>query len=131
MDPTDEIVKRNVAMESDGGTEDVRRYEVSFVKIVNIFPNIKQIHFLNWYQFDDTALQKLIAQIKRPNNKLIQIKFLYHDYIDPLSNHPFFKDPSELSKELVDEFQALGWSVHKPKEQKRKTGYALKLSRRS
>ena len=80
-------------------------WQVSFIKIINIWPQIEQIHFLNWYIFDDIALKKLIQIIKMNNNKLKHVKFLYYDYKGKISDYPFFFNPNNLSKHLLDELQ--------------------------
>ena len=99
---------------SDSGEttgENEKVYVVSFDKILNLFPNIQEIHFLNWYTFDDEALRKLIAAIGREECRLKQVKFLYFDFKGPISAHPFFADPDSLRADLVDQLEESNWEI--------------------
>merc|ERR1711933_527692 len=72
-----------------------KRYAVSFEKIINIFENVQEIHFINEYKFDDDIMHKLVNQIKKKENKLRCVKFLYYDYVDNRNkNTPSLPDNS-------------------------------------
>ena len=105
---------------ADGGTQDM----VSFEKLAFLFPNIRQIHFMNFYRFDDEALQRLIQQIRRRDCKLEQIKFLYYDYRGDLKGHRHFFDPNSLGSKLVAKLNALGWKMSFPRN---RNGYTVRL----
>ena len=102
---------------------------VSFKKIINLFPNVEQIHYFNLYPFDNDALRKLIDQIKKPENRLKQIKFLYYDYSDPLSEYPFFFDPTKLDRKLLDKLIRLKWCIKYPEEHNGRNGYRITVRR--
>ena len=78
-------------------------WDVSFEKIIKIFPNIKEIHFVNDYKFDNEALQKLINQIEKTDNKLHKVKFIYYDYDQQPTDCRNFFPPSELLEDKIYE----------------------------
>eukprot|EP01084_Bolivina_argentea_P304358 525598_1 len=99
-------------------------YEVSFKKLIALFPNTEQIVFLNWYKLDDSALRRLISQIRRKSNKLKCVKFLYYDYIDPLKDHPWFFDDKQLKQKYKNTLKKLNWEIRSKQDE---TGYCIKL----
>merc|ERR1712083_1292020 len=56
------------------------QWTVSFEKLSFLFPNLKQIHFMNSYRLDNETLQRLIDWLQHDGCKLEQIKFMYYDY---------------------------------------------------
>eukprot|EP00483_Globobulimina_turgida_P006391 UN06401 len=98
-------------------------YRVSFKKLITFFPNTEQIHFLNWYKFDNAALKALITQIKRKDNKLKAVKFLYYDYKE-LEEHQFFFDDKQLDKTKIEILRKQDWTIDGKLD---KTGYSIKL----
>ena len=107
------------------------KYIVSFIKIINLFPNIEEIHFLNWYMFDDIALEKLLLQIENKENALKRIKFLYYDYNDPLENCYFFNHPNNLNDNLIKKLQIKGWKINYKQETNGKNGYSIKIMKKN
>ena len=99
-------------------------YEVSFRKLMILFPNTEEIHFRNWYKLDNSALRKLIGQIKRKDNTLTAVKFLYYDYTDPLDKHLWFFDHKKLESSLLTKLEKANWTINAKKE---KAGYYIKL----
>ena len=126
-DETQREVQLPKVVKSEVHLKDNKMWSVSFRKIVHLFPNIHEIHFLNWWLLDNAALQRLIREIGREDNKLRQIKFMYYDFNDPLSEHPWFFDPQSLKKALLSELKSLNWRITFPKKQDRRAGYIIKL----
>ena len=113
------------------GQEEEDLYQVDFEKIINIFPYIREIHFMNWYTLNDHTLQNLIEQINKTDNKLEQIKFLYYDYKDPLKKHPFFFNPKYLTNSLcgnIVDGRGNKWELKYPDIMKnRRDGYRIRI----
>ena len=112
MDKTDEV---------DTETNE-RKWTISFKEITSIWPNVKELHFMNEYRFDNGVLQRLIDQIKPPSNKrkdntLRKVVFLYFDYLecDDGSGKPMesdkFMNPEGLDEKLRDKLLKLGWKI--------------------
>ena len=113
----------------DFETKDIKNsecYVVSFKKVVKIFVNVQQIHFINCYKFDDIALQKLIGFLhSNQKSKLKKIKFLYYDYpIKPKPEHTaldkrhfyptnpkIFFDPDRLDGKLLKTLDGMRWVI--------------------
>merc|ERR1711879_104231 len=91
-----------------------KRWIVSFEKLYFLFPNLKQIHFLNFYSLNDTVLERLISRIDHEDCKLEQIKFLYYDYIGSLNDYQHFYDPNLLDMELLQKLKSLQWKITYP-----------------
>ena len=96
-----------------------KKWIPSLDEIISVFPNVREIQFLNKYKFDDVFLQMLIKQIKRshPENKLEKVVFLYFDYDEtdgdgkPLDD-TIFQDPDALDGELEQELEnGLKWKI--------------------
>merc|ERR1712130_198380 len=51
------------------------KWIISFDKIVFVYPNAKELIFLNEYEFDDRVSKRLRKQIEKKDNKLIKISF--------------------------------------------------------
>merc|ERR1712228_1154890 len=58
----------------------MRKWVISFDEIVNVYPNVTELRFLNEYRFDDHVLQRLIRHIQRKDNKLKKVSFLWFNY---------------------------------------------------
>eukprot|EP01084_Bolivina_argentea_P320120 555385_1 len=58
------------------------KWIISFDEIITVYPNVKEIHFVNNYRFDEYVLGKLVDQIQRKDNvnKLKKVTFSYYDY---------------------------------------------------
>merc|ERR1712129_637102 len=103
------------------------KWSVSFEKIVNLVPNVEQIHFMNYYRFNDAVLRKLIVQIKNDKDrehKLKLIKFLYYDYDENIHDCPHYVDARKLK--LRKELKKLNWKMNVDED---KTGHCIKLCR--
>ena len=90
------VDKKGIAMVDINGKE---RYNVDFNKILTMFPNVQEIHYLNQYKFDGKALEKLLKVLdsnKARKGKLAlrRLRFLYYDYSE--------------TKEVKDEKTGLG-----------------------
>ena len=105
LDPTEQKINLPKVTEDDQDKMVSVLWNVSFIKIINLWPDIEQIHFFNWYRFDDNILEKLIEIIKMKDVKLKHVKFLYYDYEDPLDEYPFFFDPEKLNKGLLQKLE--------------------------
>jgi len=101
------------------------KWIVSFDKLLVLFPNLKQIHFLNSYRLDDVVLNRLITRIERDDCTLEQIKFVYYDYEGSLSKSLF--DPVSLDRGLVQKLESLRWKMSCPE---RRDGFVVKIQRR-
>merc|ERR1712157_410732 len=42
-----------------------RKWVISFDEITTVYPNVKEIHFLNEYRFSNHVLERLIKQIEK------------------------------------------------------------------
>jgi len=93
-----------------------QQWIVSFDKVLFLYPNLKQIHFLNLYKFDDEALRRLIAAIKLKDCKLGSIKFVYHDFEGSVHCCKHFYNPDLLDKKLMKKLDDLKWKVSYPKK---------------
>ena len=102
----------------------LKKWDVSFEKIVGIFPNIKEIHFVNDYKFDPVALKKLVKQIENKKNKLEKIKFIYYEYDKKPSDSTNFFDPKELNQQSLTK---LNWNI---RESNLNVGYKIRLFRK-
>merc|ERR550525_2018717 len=95
-----------------------RKWTISFEEILTVYPNVKELHFMNEYRFDDGVLQRLIEQIERKGNPLRKVVFLYFDYKDsgdgsgkPIGSSTF-QDPGYLEAKLLNKLQGkLGWRM--------------------
>ena len=117
--------KENVIVKSSNG----KQWIVSFEKLSAIFPNLKQIHFINLYRFDNETLQRLIDWLKCAECKLEQIKFMYYDYEGSLDENPYFYDPDTLGKELLSQLKRLKWRMSYPKDRDhdQQKGFIIRL----
>ena len=87
--------------DDDFDHEGRRDFTMSLDKIKRVFPNFEEVHFYNWYQCDDEALQSIIDFVKQDAQKqLKQIKFLYYDYVGDsiLNNTSYFYDPKQWNE---------------------------------
>eukprot|EP01084_Bolivina_argentea_P002738 5070_1 len=121
-------------MERMKGYNDVNTGEnkwiISFKEIITVYPNIKEIHFVNQYIFDNMLLEQLIIQISKHDNTIQKIVFLYYNYTDDPNDannkKPFkcttFKDPDdpEIQKKIPR-----GWKLKHGKNAN--TGYKIRL----
>ena len=103
--------------ERDLGTNE-RKWTISFREIVNVYPNLEEIHFMNHYRFDDGVLQRLIRQIQRKkSNHLRKVVFLYFDYRESdqygkPTNCRAFMDPEQLTPKLKGKLKYdLNWEI--------------------
>merc|ERR1712154_190524 len=94
--------------------ENEKEWIVSFEKLSFLFPNLKQIHFLNSYRFDDEVLKRLIKWIKCGKCKLEQIKFLYYDFVGSVDQCQYFYDPDSLNGKLKEKLKQLKWEISSP-----------------
>ena len=103
-------------------------------KIIAIFPNIKEIHFINDYKFDNEAFQSFLKQIEKKDNKLKKIKFIYYEYDDnndiddnkeneSIVTKPFIK-PKDLKQSLWDDLSKLDWTWRDSEDS---VGYKIRL----
>merc|ERR1712154_148259 len=76
-------------------------------KVLFLYPNLKQIHFLNLYKFDDEALRRLIAAIQRKDCKLGSIKFVYTAYEGSVNDCQHFYDPDSLDNKLMKKLKEM------------------------
>ena len=94
-----------------------KKYVISFEEIITVYPNVKEIHFINQYKFDNHVLQRFIEQIQKPDNKLGKISFSYYDYFktdksDKPSNDKIFMNPQYLDPIMVKKLtQELKWKI--------------------
>ncbi len=56
------------------------KWSVSFTKLLNIFPNIQEIHYINSYRFDNEAFKRLLDVLKNGKTNLHTIRFVYYNY---------------------------------------------------
>eukprot|EP01083_Nonionella_stella_P153537 493436_1 len=96
--------------------ENDNSYGVSFSKIVRIFENVKEIHFINQYKLDNVALNKLILYLDAHTDcKMKTIKFLYYNYDGPMCNCPndstIFHDPETLDGGLRKKLEEMSWNI--------------------
>ena len=85
-----------------------RKWTISFREITTIFPNVKELHFVNQYKFDDVVLQALIDQIQVVNNMVKKVVFQYFAYNRNVVGMPSemesdicFCDPRNLNSDLM------------------------------
>merc|ERR1719242_779399 len=96
-----------------------RKWTISFREITTIFPNVKILHFVNQYKFDDVVLKALIEQIQTVNNKVEKVVFQYFAYNRNVVGMPSetesdicFFDPRNLDANLVRILvKELGWKM--------------------
>merc|ERR1712228_300513 len=143
-------LKRFFMTESD--EKDVKtgdnRWDISFDEITTVYPNIKELHFINNYKFDNIALQRLIRHIQNGNlfrkqkgfkeyeNTIEKIAFLYYDYVDSEAdangkpiNHEMFYDPDHLNKESIKILKKEGWILKH--HNNGKTGYKIRILKKN
>jgi len=94
-----------------------RRWTISFEEILTVYPNVKELHFMNYYRFDDGVLRRLITQIKKRKNPLRKVVFLYFDYVDcgdgsgmPKESGTFV-NPDNFNGELTAMLEGRGWKL--------------------
>ena len=90
------------------------KWRLSLNKVLQIFTNMKDLHLLNFYKFDNAMLADLIKIIQ--NTKLRGISFLYYDYIESDSNgapinDAVFMNPDKLNKRLLGKLNDLNWKI--------------------
>eukprot|EP01083_Nonionella_stella_P223380 796161_1 len=97
-------------------TED--EWRISFEEITNVYPNVKELHFINEYRFSDEVLSDLIRHIrsKGKQNTIEKISFLYYNYKHPEgkgkpSNKNIFQDPDTLREDLRKDLENLHWKI--------------------
>merc|ERR1712228_561204 len=56
---------------------DKNKWIISFDEIIRVYPNAKELMFLNEYKFDKHIFQRLIKQIQQKENKLERVSFAY------------------------------------------------------
>ena len=84
-----------------------RQFRVSLAKILQIYPNLREVHFENEYRFDDAALQEMTATDLR---SLERIKFLYIN-ANFAANAWHFVHPNALKAELLQRLDAKRWRM--------------------
>ena len=120
---TDE--KRDDEQGADAVQKGDVQWNVSFKKLSFLFPNLKQVHFLNLYRFDNMALDQLVEWSEDPRCKLEQIKFIYNDYAGDLDDYQHYFDHNQLNQKQMEKLEKLKWKVSKQKG----TGFVMKLQR--
>ena len=94
-----------------------RKWAISFENIVTVYPNIRELHFMNQYRFDGEPLQRLIAQIRKKENTLEKVTFSYYDYRDTNDlDEPIcdaFVNPAALNAHLLQHLEKLNWKIKK------------------
>merc|ERR1719242_1126052 len=111
-----------------------RKWTISFREITTIFPNVKILHFVNQYKFDDVVLKALIEQIQTVNNKVEKVVFQYFAYNRNVVGMPSemesdicFFDPRNLDANLVRILvKELGWKM-KYNETEQGGGYKISV----
>jgi len=106
-----------------------QQWIVSFDKVLFLYPNLKQIHFLNLYKFDNAALEKLIAAVQRKDCQLEKIKFLYCVHSGSLSDYEHFYDPDSLDNKLMNQLNDLKWKVSYERDEK--TKFVINIKKRN
>ena len=103
MDKTDEV---------DIATNE-RKWTISFEEITSIWPNVRELHFMNEYRFDDKVLHRLIDQIERKDkNTLQKVVFLYFNYVEcDIMESDKIMNPEELDQKLKNKLLTLGWTM--------------------
>ncbi len=123
-----------------GDDEGNEQYTISFAKIIKIFENVKEIHFINNYPFNQKTLNKLIKYFdENTNYQLKTLKFLYYDYqqypesnsntndgtkVYPLDSKVFY-DERNLDKSSLNRLETHKWKIQHRKIEK--TGYQIKI----
>jgi len=84
-----------------------RKWTISFKAITTISPNVKELHFVNRYKFDDDVLRALISQIQEINNMVERVVFLYFDcngngIPSEMETSICFRDPRNLNADLLN-----------------------------
>merc|ERR1712228_803973 len=62
--------------EHEKDIHDNYKYAVSFEKLLKVFPNVEEVHYINNYKFDNDALQKLLNILGE-----IEIQTKHHDVV--------------------------------------------------
>ena len=88
------------------------KWTISFKRIIAIFPNVTELHFVNQYKCDDVVLRALMEQIQVINNMVEKVVFTYFAYdrnvvgIPPESEEDIcFFDPEKLDKKLMKQLR--------------------------
>lgn len=102
---------------------------ISWKKIIEVFENVQEIHFLNQYKFNDEVLTHLIEQINDKNNKLKKVSFIYYNYINSdengkPTNSKIFYDPDKLKKNNIQKLNDKNWII---KHKASNTGYKIRV----
>ena len=117
-----------------------RKWIISFREITTIYPNVKELHFVNQYKFDDVVLAALIEQIQVVNNMVEKVVFQYFDYEQmdndgvplELDTGISFFDPRNLNGELVQELGSkLNWKLEYRRIGTGNGGYKITIYDRS
>lgn len=109
-----------------------RRWTISFEEILTVYPNVEELHFINEYRFDDGVLQRFMKQIKRKDNTLRKVVFLYFDYAEcdqsgkPMDNDTFL-DPERLDRKLKEQLAKKCWRLRH--QATGKSGYKIILQK--
>merc|ERR1712176_1250628 len=74
-----------------------KKMVLSFDEIIRVYPNAKELIFLNEYKFDSHILRRLIDQIKKKNNQLEKVTFSYFRYKDNAKTHAYDMSASLMS----------------------------------
>ena len=123
------------------------RWDISFEEISTVYPNAKELHFINNYRFNNAVLEGLIDHIRNGNrcmrkmgeteevcrNNIEKIVFLYYDYKDSQMDvksgkpihHLMFQDPDKLNKKQLEQLKNLGWIIKQHKNGK--SGYKIRV----
>jgi len=70
---------------------------VSFDEIIRVYPNAKELIFLNEYKFDSHILRRLINQIKKKDNQLEKVSFSYFRFKENAKTHSINMSESLMS----------------------------------
>merc|ERR1712154_372085 len=115
--------------EKETANDDQIQWNVSWKKLSFLFLNLKQVHFLNSYRFDNVALDRLVEWVENDRCKLDQIKFIYNDYIGDLDDYQHFFDPKKLDKKQLLKLEGLKWKLSYPQSRNNRRGFVMKLQK--
>eukprot|EP01083_Nonionella_stella_P189256 699481_1 len=99
------------------------KYMISFDKICRIFVNVREIHFINAYTFNDfnLVLERFIAYIDTKECKLRKIKFIFNDEYDKQFSL------SDIKKYWLDKLEQREWGIQKKDKEEAGIGYQIQL----
>lgn len=115
--------------EKETADDEQIQWNVSWKKLSFLFLNLKQVHFLNSYRFDNVALDRLVEWVENDRCKLDQVKFIYNDYIGDLDDYQHFFDPNKLDKKQLEKLEKLKWKLSYPQNRNNRRGFVMKLQK--